>query len=93
VIGIDTDALFSKIEEGRTKAEKVRNLFQALSFYTGARFTAIDEEEEGYKRAQSIYYSAIDEKTKASKQKPGYERRSANHRRDMDKVYRRLGLL
>ena len=93
VLSIDTDEMISEIAAQKTKADKTRVLWNALSFYAGVRGTTVDEKEERYRRAQGIYYSALDEKNKAEKKTSGYKSRSLKNRRQMEKTYRRLGLL
>jgi len=93
VLNIDTDVLLSEVGKQATNADKTRALWNALSFYAGIRATNVDEKEERYKRAQGIYYQALDEKTKAEKKSAGYKSRSLNSRRQMEKTFRRLKLL
>jgi hypothetical protein len=93
VLNIDTDVLLSEVGKQKTAGDKTKALWNALSFYAGIRVTNVDEREERYKRAQGIYYSALDEKTKAEKKSAGYKSRSLNSRRQMEKTYRRLKLL
>jgi hypothetical protein len=93
VLNIDTDVLLSEVGKQATNADKTRALWNALSFYAGIRATNVDEKEERYKRAQGIYYQALDEKTKAEKKTAGYKSRSLNSRRQMEKTFRRLRLL
>jgi hypothetical protein len=93
VLSLDTDEVLSEVASQATKADKTRVLWNALSFYAGIRGTVVDEKEERYRRAQGIYYSALDEKNKAEKKTSGYKSRSLKSRRHMEKTYRRLGLL
>ena len=93
VLSFDTDEVLSEVAAQATKADKTRVLWNALSFYAGVRGTSVDEKEERYRRAQGIYYSALDEKNKVQKKTSGYKSRSLKSRRQMEKTYRRLGLL
>jgi hypothetical protein len=93
VLSLDTDEVLSEVAAQATKADKTRVLWNALSFYAGIRGTVVNEKEERYRRAQGIYYSALDEKNKAEKKTSGYKSRSLKSRRHMEKTYRRLGLL
>jgi hypothetical protein len=93
VISLNTDELIAEVGAQTTRADKTRALWNALSFYAGIRGTTVDEREERYKRAQGMYYSALDEKNKAEKKTLGYKSRSLKSRKQMEKTYRRLGLL
>ncbi|MPL59615.1 hypothetical protein SDC9_05169 [bioreactor metagenome] len=93
VLSLDTEVLISEVAARDTKADKTRALWNALSFYAGIRGTSVDENEERYRRAQGIYYGALDEKSKAEKKSSGYTSRSLKNRKQMEKTYRRLRIL
>jgi len=93
VLQLDTDVLISEVAARDSKADKTRALWNALSFYAGIRGTNVDENEERYRRAQGVYYNALDAKNKAEKKTSGYTSRSLKSRRQMEKTYRRLGIL
>lgn len=93
VAPLNTDEIFDAVAAEKTKADKVRAFWNAMSFTLGIRGANLDEDEERYKRAQGIYYDALREKQEAERSSGAYKTRSNKYKRSMMRTYRRMGIL
>lgn len=72
--------------------QPLKEIMNIISFYTGIKFNAIDEEKKWFWDSQELLKQAEDMRRRSKKYTPGYENRSLRWRGQQGREMRRLGL-